>query len=529
MPDMEQIGPVAKHVTTNDYLSVFCVSDARGSDDGAGTADKPLKSLDAALAKAADAAADRRYAILVEEGDYHTVKLALKPFVHVYGSFVGSDWKQRDVIAHASVLNADGQGPVVIAADQDRLDGFKITGGMNDGSGGAIVCRGGSGIISNNVIVDNRTIHTPEIKPETLHMIGHEGGAIAVLEGASPRIVNNLIYNNTTDVGDGGAIVVRDGSNPTISKNVIVANKTGLTDTTMYDGKVGSRSSNGAGISVSDTCAPEISQNVIVLNKAHNTSDGGGIYVEYEATPHITRNWLVGNTTSDDGGAIYVRGLPDNSPAKGKGPLIDNNIFAGNRVFHNMRMLDRFDEAIFISKSGRATIRHNLFTGQGSAVGNANSIMTLEDNLIVKNLGVGVYVDLRVEKVPLSTVTGNIFWGNADKQYTTVRTLSPVPIVTNNIIQGGYEGEGNRNVDPQFVDDSISAKITGRTFELAPCLTAITVDKPLPKESQAGRLVNVGHQWSVIRSSDEKHLIVWGEISDQSRALFIAGTFRQQM
>ena len=51
---------------------------------------------------------------------------------------------------------------------------------------------------------------------------------------------------------------------------------------------------------------PEISANIIVLNKAHHTNDGGAIYVEFEATPHIIGNWLVGNTTSDDGGAIYM-------------------------------------------------------------------------------------------------------------------------------------------------------------------------------------------------------------------------------
>ena len=143
----------------------------------------------------------------------------------------------------------------MIGGDRSRLDGFQITGGKHDGSGGAVVSKGVAPTISNNVITGNGTIHSPFIELETLHIIGHEGGAIAVLGGSNARIENNLIYDNRTDVGDGGGIVVRGRSNPTISRNVIVGNLTGLTDTTRYDGNVRSRSSNGAGISVSDSCA----------------------------------------------------------------------------------------------------------------------------------------------------------------------------------------------------------------------------------------------------------------------------------
>jgi hypothetical protein len=525
MTKVAQIGPRLDNVNFEDYAHVLYVSSTIGSDDSEGSIEKPLKTLETALAGIGDASPTNRYAVFVSAGRYRVIRLGMKPDVDLYGSFAAGNWEQRDVYQRPSILDATGDGPVVIGADRSRLDGFQITGGKHDGSGGAIICQGVALAISNNVITGNCTIHSPSIELETLHIVGHEGGAIAVLGGSTATIENNLIYDNRTDVGDGGGIVVRGRSNPTISRNVIVGNLTGLTDTTMYDGNVGSRSSNGAGISVSDTCAPEISANIIVLNKAHHTNDGGGIYIEFEAAPYIHGNWLVGNTTSDDGGAIYVRGLPDNTSPKGNGPLIEGNIFAGNRIYHIGRERDYFDEAIFLSKGGRATIRGNLFTGQGSAVGNANSVMTLENNTIVNNSGDGVYVDLRVENVPLSTVTGNVIWGNGGEQYTTVRTLSPVPKVVDNVIQGGYEGEGNRDEEPQFLADSIGATILERTIDVFRCRTTIKVPDGLPKTSLAGRPIQVGRQWSVIHSSTENQLSVWGEISDPNDHLFIPSTF----
>jgi Right handed beta helix region len=524
MTRMDQIGPRPEPVLLASYSHVRHVSAQAGSDSAPGTAEKPLKSVAGALKSITDSSPSRRYAILVAAGDYPTARLELKANVDLFGGFA-ADFKTRDVYQHASVLDAGGAGPVLIAADQSRIDGFKLTGGKHDGHGGAIICKGVSPVIANNIITGNRTIHSPVIKPETLHIKAHEGAAIATIDGASPQITNNLIFKNSTDVGDGGAIVVRGGSNPTITKNVIVGNQTGLTDTTMYDGNLGSRSSNGGGISISDTSCPTVSGNIIALNQVHHTNDGGAIYIEYEAMPHIHGNWMVGNVSSDDGGHIYVRGLIDNTPPKGKGPLIEGNIFAGSRVYQVPRNLDRYDEAIFISKSGRARIKGNLFTGQGSAVGVANSIMTLDENVIVNNEGAGVYVDLRVENVPLSTVTGNIIWGNGQGQYTTVRTLSPVPTVTNNIIQGGYEGAGNRGDDPRFIDDSLKLAVTGKTYDASRCLTTIAVNNA-PSQNLAGRLINIGRQWSVVRSSSTGQLVVWGEISDGGE-LFVPGAFQR--
>ncbi|WP_428939203.1 right-handed parallel beta-helix repeat-containing protein [Fontivita pretiosa] len=526
MLPMELVGPHPRQVDLSKYARMLYVCDSSGSDAAPATADKPLKTLGAALARAGDAGPGHRVAILVAQGRYQTVALETRPEVDLYGSFAPGDWTRRDVFAHASVLDAAGQGPALLAADHSQVDGFVITAGQHDAPGGAVICRGTSPTLANCVITGNRTIHTPVVAPETLHIAGHGGGAIAILDGASPQILNNLIFDNTTDVGDGGAILVRGGSNPTISGNAIVGNESGLRDTTMYDGKVGSRSSNGGAISVSDTCAPVIADNVIALNKVHHTSDGGGIYIEYDAAPLIRGNWLVGNTTSDDGGAIYIRGMPDGSPTKGKAPLVEGNIFAGNRVYHEGRKLDDFTDAILLSKNGRATIRNNLFTGQRCGVRAYNSSARIVENVIVHNMAEGVCIDVRAANVPPSIISGNIIHANGGSPQCLVTGAAvPTPTITDNIIQGGYPGQANRDEDPGLSDDGFGATIKDRSFDAARCISILKLAEPIATDL-SGRLVNVGKQWSVVRYNRGDTISVWGRIDDPDAALRVAGTFR---
>ena len=87
----------------------------------------------APLAAIKDASAENRYAILVAAGSYNESRIAMKPYVDLYGGYSGGDWKERDVYLHATILDAAGKGPVVIAADHARLDGFVITGGPAEG------------------------------------------------------------------------------------------------------------------------------------------------------------------------------------------------------------------------------------------------------------------------------------------------------------------------------------------------------------------------------------------------------------
>ncbi len=528
MPDMNGIGPTTEEVNLQGYSRVLHVSDSKGSPGGSGDENQPFKNIEQAFEASWGVSDSRRCAILVAGGSYQAKALPMQEYVDLYGGFDPQDWRNRNIREYPTVLDAGQAGPVLIGANHARLDGFWITGGKNDGMGGGIVCHSVSPTLSNNYITGNKTLYTAPIAPETLHLIGHEGAGIAVWDGAHPVIRNNLIFDNSTDVGDGGGISVREHSNPVITGNVIVGNKTGLTDTTIYDGKVGSRSSNGGGISVSTLSAPQVTRNVISLNVVHNTSDGGGIYAEYESTPYIGGNWLTGNTTSDDGGAIYTRGLEDMSSPVGA-VMIEGNQFAGNKVYHEGRERKGYTEAIFLSKRGRAVIRNNLFVGQMTGIGVANSTMITEGNTIVDHTGPGIYVDLREELpgIEQSTVTGNIIWGNG-REVEVNREFSTPPRVENNVIQGGFEGGNNEDTDLGFIDNRIVAKVISIAYKDKDCITEVQVDQNFPEASLSGRLARIGEKWSVIQKSSPGRIAIWGDLRDSSDSLYIAPTYERE-
>jgi hypothetical protein len=206
----------------------------------------------------------------------------MKPHVDLYGGFAPGDWQTRDVYQHAAILDGQKKGPVVIGADDARLDGFVITGGEQKAHGGGIVCDGVSPTIVNNIITGN---HLPnvEIKEGMGKQIGYEGAAIALLAGSRAYVANNLICDNSTGVGNAAGITCRGKVQAKILRNVFCNNVAGAKDDTIFHGKPGSRSSPGGAISCSEESSPQISFNCIVLCSAPINNDGGGIWVE--ATP----------------------------------------------------------------------------------------------------------------------------------------------------------------------------------------------------------------------------------------------------
>src|SRR4051812_26392352 len=147
MVPMQFVGPQSTGVDTKGYVQVIRVGPREAQ-----------RSVKGALASIKDASADKRYAVLVAAGEYRESSIAMKPYVDLYGGFSPDDWKQRDVYGQATILDAHREGPVVIAADHARLDGFVITGGQQKAHGGGIVCDGVSPTIVNNIIVGNRTL-----------------------------------------------------------------------------------------------------------------------------------------------------------------------------------------------------------------------------------------------------------------------------------------------------------------------------------------------------------------------------------
>jgi hypothetical protein len=485
-----QVGPRTEPVDEKAYAGIVYVAPG-GADGGAGgSRTAPLATVSGALAKISDAAESKRYAIFVSGGEYDDA-IAMKPFVDVFGGFDAKSWR-RDIDGNRSILDGQHRQRIVVGADAARLDGFVIRNGTVRGPGGAILCDHASPVISNNTIVNNATLEPEGFeKLMIIHQRGNDGGGIACMNGASPVIRNNVIAANTTEVGDGGGVAVVNASLPKITNNVIIANHSGLADITR------SRSSNGGAIAVSQSPnrppgQMTICNNVIANNRVGGDSDAGGIYLEYDSAPLIAGNWIVGNLAEDDGGGLYAM--------KSAHPRIVNNVFAGNK--------GQF--AIVLSKSGLADIEHNVFHANFGGVSCHNSWMQLTQNTIVGNRGPGVSYTCGDPRLKGPLVTRNIIYANAGE--TQIEEQSETPMIARgNDVQGGYRGEGNVDDPPSFGDDRAYGQISSISYD-ALLGTSTLTSADVSSEKLAGRVLNLGTRWGVIRNVDGGRISAWGDL-----------------
>jgi hypothetical protein len=386
----------------------------------------------------------------------------MKPYVDLYGGFAPSDWQERDVYQNATILDGQQNGSVVIGADNARLDGFVITGGRQQGHGAGIVCDGVSPMIVNNIITGNQTLK-PEIEDGLGKQIASEGAGIALLSGSAAYVANNLICENSTEIGNGAGIAARGHVQAKILRNVFCNNIAGVQDSAMFHGKVGSRSSPGGAIACSEESSPQISFNCVVLCSAPINNDAGGVWVEGNSMPLINYNWVVGNTSGDDGGGIYVMGNLyyddagkrfDTSP---DGPVaIEDNVIAGNHTIRGG------PGGVRVSRWGRVALRRNVIVAneKGGAKGAEGGVICVdEDNITADN------------------------------------------------------GAKREPPTPKF---RLAAEIAERRFDDLRCVTEFAVNQALGDDDLPGSVVRIGKQWSVIKSSRPGSLEVWGKITDEA-------------
>jgi Fungalysin metallopeptidase (M36) len=160
------------------------------------------------------------------------------------------------------------------------------------------------------------------------------------------------------------------------------------------------------------------------------TERGGGIYIQ-NSSPMIT-NCKIQNNSAGSGGGIYaeVNSVPTikfciisgNNATLGGGiynhnsnSLIDNSLITGNKGFGGAAVYNNRSNPVMnnLTISGNDCLVGNIFNTSGS---NAS-------NPVIKN---------------------SIIWNNTG-------TLDNLSAITYSIVEGGYTGTGNLNIDPQFV------------------------------------------------------------------------------
>jgi len=249
------------------------------------------------------------------------------------------------------------------------------------------------------------------------------GGAFYCFWQSSPVITNNIISDNMGG-SYGGAIYCYNHSNPVITGNTFSDNMVTM--------------GSGGAIACFD-CSPNISGNSFINNDALSFY-GGGIFLE-SSNPDISNNTFYGNSAHGGGGIFCYLSAS---------PVISRNLMTGNHA-----------------------------GSQGGAIGcweYANP--TLINNTIVGNAAIseggGIYCVSTSEPI----VVNDILWDNTPEQICPSSGSNPE--VTYSDVQNGWEGQGNIDEDPIFVDPIMG------DFHLqgnSPCIDAGDPNSPLDPDS----------------------------------------------
>jgi hypothetical protein len=529
-----EVGPRTEEVSLGDYAKVLYVSASQGEAQGPGTREKPYRSLADALAGLSEAEEEGRTAVLVASGTYAGETLILREGVDLFGGFAPGDW-QRD-IEHRSVLDGEGRRRVVIAADDCRLDGFDIVRGRTDGFGAGVFCEGVSPTLSNNRFLDNQTQRPADFNLEhDIHQEGNGGGAVACF-GGSPSIRNNRFENNRTEVGNGGGILCLSHSKARIEANLFTGNTTGVKDEE-------TRSSNGGAVGISHFSSPRLLNNVIVENHAGGRGDAGGIYVEHQSDPVIESNLILRNTSDDDGGAVYV--MKGSHPRllfnsivgncqEGKGgstvriskvgsAYLDGNTIIGNEAAAIVVIdgwLNAFNDVLafnkqFAIRAGQGNLmctNETVCDQEGEGISLENGTIYLTNSIVSGNKGTG-----------LSLQTGNAILFNCLVEGGTLmhhNAGGEIPI--NGETPGMRRGRNNFEGNPDFIDDSVTARGTAGNFSVDSHSTEFILEEDSGASeawTQAvGRPVRVGGVWSVVAGVAGGNIRIWGNLSKSPAA-----------
>jgi len=149
-----------------------------------------------------------------------------------------------------------------------------------------------------------------------------------------------------------------------------------------------------------------------------------------------------------------------NNNANGQ-PILTNVTFSGNTStgIHNYQC-----DTILINVS---------ISGNGSGINNSHSSPSLTNVTIIDNLNYGMLN--ANESFP--TMKNGIVWGNHEQQIQNTHDSSAT--ITYSIIEGGYDGEGNKDEDPKLDDLADNGGFT-QTHALQTGSPAIDAGNPDP-------------------------------------------------
>ncbi|MBN1592442.1 MAG: right-handed parallel beta-helix repeat-containing protein, partial [Candidatus Coatesbacteria bacterium] len=433
----------------------------------------------------------------------------------------------RDAEANETIIDGDAAGPVIVINEdfEVTIDGFTIQNGLADHGagvrcyscsptfsdcifsanildksgprhkeGGGLYCEESSPVLHGCSFIKN-SAETSQcyglgifLKDSSAILMDCEfiensadgwcrGGGGICCEGSSPEMTNCVFQGNVADRG--GGIYMDDYSNPTLIDCMIIENRTQSTE------------GHGGGIYSYD-CSPTLIDCEISDNFA--TLGGGGILIYgAEAQPALVRCLISNNAAGDhggglcfgcdltlmdcqiinnvaetaEGGGIYVTG---GDPAISSCDISGNVALSGGGVYSW-----KYDGLLLLTNC--------LITDNSSDVGGgvmcaiydekptsiSLSNCTIADNVASEeNGGAGVYCETSCD----ATLSNSIIWDNLANGESNEFGGDGSMVATYSDIEGGWEGEGNIDADPLFVQGYFLSQTAAGQPEQSPCVDA---------------------------------------------------------
>ena len=347
--------------------------------------------------------------------------------------------------------------------------------------GGAIYCYSSSPTVTNCTFGGNSA---------------GSGGGMYNYDNSNPTVTNCTFSDNSTEYSGGGMLNVYNSS-PTVTNCT-------FTDNLSESG------GGGGGMFNYEGSSPTVTNCTFTGNSAYRY--GGGMLNVYNSSPTVTNCTFTGNSADYEGGGMYNRGGDGGGdhypmPPYYSSPMVTNCTFTGNSA--------EWSGGGMVNYDSRATVTNCTFTdnsanhaewGVGGGMANSRSWSiplyycrpmitncTFTGNTAV-NYGGGMsdwestvinctftgntaaygggmvnWISATVTNCTFGgnlagddgggmynwddsspTVTNCILWANSPEQVYSEERSSPV--ITYSDIQGGWEGEGNININPNFVD-----------------------------------------------------------------------------
>ncbi|MGE0478890.1 MAG: immunoglobulin domain-containing protein [Phycisphaerae bacterium] len=441
--------------TANEVL--FVKRDATGAGDGASWANA-MTDLNSALAVASLCPGVSE--VWVAAGVYkptpgsdRAATIQLRSGVAILGGFAGNESlpAQRNPLVNLTVLSGDLAGDdagltnngensyqVVTGSGTNAtavLDGFVIRGGnanLNPGggdprsNGGGLFVNDGGPTIANCVFEYNAAANS--------------GGGAALLASTGTTLTGCSFRDNAATATGGGGLFVSGGT-ATVTACAFNNNTSG---------------ERGGAAKIDGNATITVGDCSFSANAAPSTNavNGGGAIYTGAGNVRIVRGTFLVNTSGSDGGAIRSGG--------GGSVLVLSSSFAGNTSTDD-------GGGVYADGSTNLTVANGVFSGNratgtggvGGGLTAAGAVLTLVNSTFSGNSAGQAGGGVRTSGSTVKNIRNCAMWGNTAPGGTQISTANTAPTVTYSVVQGGFTGTGNANVNPLFVDADGADNLVG--------------------------------------------------------------------